>query len=211
MEQKMQLYRLFKVTRALSITLVATLILSACAASPKVFVNQDPNADFTKYKTYNFMARLGTDDKEGYHSILSQYLMNSTAHELEARGYVKASNPDLAIDFELFTQEKIRSTSSPSMSGGYRGGAYGNRGYGAYGSYDTTVTQYTEGTLSILLIDATTDKKQLVWEIAAQGRITDSLRKNLEERITAGVKDLFTRYPYYAAGFVPPEPAAPKK
>ena len=200
----MHLYRLFKAARALSITLVATLILSACASSPKVFVNQDPNADFTKYKTYNFMTQLGTDDRQGMHSILSQYLINATTHELEARGYVKSNNPDLAVDFELFTQEKVRSTSSPSM-----GGAYGRRGYGAYGGYDTTVTQYTEGTLSILLIDMTTDKKQLVWEIAAQGRITDSLRKDLEARITSGVTDLFTRYPYYASGFVPPEPAAP--
>jgi hypothetical protein len=200
---------LYSGIRNLVMALLGALILSACAPSPKIFVNQDPNADFTQYKTFNFMARLGTDDKEGYHSILSQYLMNSTAHELEARGYVKANNPDLAIDFELFAQEKIRSTSSPSMSGGYRGGAYGGRSYGAYGGYDTTVTQYTEGTLSILLIDATTDKKQLVWEIAAQGRITDSLKKNLEERITKGVKDLFARYPYNAAGFVPPEPAAP--
>jgi hypothetical protein len=190
--------------RNLAMALLGALILSACAPSPKIFINQDPNADFTKYKTYNFLEQLGTDDKAGYHSILSQYLMNSTANELEARGYVKANNPDLAVDFELYTQEKIRSTSSPSM-----GGAYGRRGYGAYGGYDTTVTQYTEGSLSILLIDATTSNKQLVWEAAAQGRITDSLRENLEERITAGVKNIFTRYPYSAAGFVPPEPAAP--
>ena len=202
----MQLNNPLRLTRTLGLIVVSTLILSACASSPKVFVNQDPNADFSKYKTYNFMARLGTDDKDGYHSILSQYLMNSTAQELEARGYVKANNPDLAVDFELFAQEKISTTSSPSM-----GGAYGRRGYGAYGGYDTTVTQYTEGTLSILLIDTTTAKKQLVWEVAAQGRITDSLRKNLEERITTGVKDLFTRYPYYATGFVPPEPAEPEK
>jgi hypothetical protein len=211
MEHKMNNRILYSGIRNLVMALLGALILSACAPSPKIFINQDPNADFAKYKTYNFMDRLGTDDKEGYHSILSQYLMNSTANELEARGYVKADNPDLAVDFDLYTQEKISSTSSPSMSGGYRGGAYGGRGYGAYGGYDTTVTQYTEGTLNILLIDATTGNKQLVWEAAAQGRITDSLRENLESRITAGVKDLFTRYPYSAAGFVAPVPAAEQK
>ncbi len=92
------------------------------------------------------------------------------------------------------------------MAGGYYG-----RGYGVYGGYETTVTQYTEGTLSILLIDTTTKKEQLVWEVAAQGRITDAVRKDLESRVTQVVTDLFTHFPYYASGFVPPEPTTSKK
>ncbi len=201
----MQINITFRFIRTLSFTLLGALALYACASGPKIFINEDPNTDFSKFKTYNFEAKLGTDDRSGYRSILSGFLINSVGRELEARGYVKADNPDLSVNFYLNTKEKIRTTSSPSM-----GGYYGYRGYGAYGGYNTTVTQYTEGTLNIDLIDATSSNKHLVWEGIAVGKITDKVQENLEEVIRVGVADLFARYPYYAAGFVPPEPADKK-
>jgi hypothetical protein len=190
--------------RLLLLTL-ASLTLTACSSSPKLFVNQDPNADFSTFSTYNYVANLGTDDREGYHSIFSQYLINATSQQLEARGYTKADNPDLLVNFNTSSKEKIRTTSSPSMSGGY----YGYRGYGAYGGYDTTVTQYTEGTVNIDLIATTMGNNQLVWEGIAVGKITNDVLDHLEEATTAVVEDIFSKYPHVAPGYIPPEP--PKK
>ncbi len=86
------------------------------------------------------------------------------------------------------------------------GGYYGYRGgyYGAYGGYDTTVTQYTEGTLNIDLVDNTTDT--LVWEVVTVGKITDKVRENLKETVNEVVPELMAKYPYIAAGYVPPPP-----
>ncbi len=198
MEQYMQINITFRFIRTLSFTLLGALALYACASGPKIFINEDPNTDFSKFKTYNFEAKLGTDDRPGYQSMLSGFLVNSVGNELETRGYVKADNPDLSVNFYLNTKEKIRTSTSSSSMGMRRGG------YGVYGGYNTTVTQYTEGTLNIDLIDATSSNKYLVWEGIAVGKITDKVNENLEEVIRVGVADLFARYPYYAAGSMPP-------
>ena len=55
------------------------------------------------------------------------------------------------------------------------------------------VTQSTEGTLAIDLIDRS--RNQLVWEAAATGRVTDKVRENLEEVANAAVEDMFVQYP----------------
>ena len=57
----------------------------------------------------------------------------------------------------------------------------------------TTVTQTTEGTIAVDVVDAA--RNQLVWEGAATGRVTYSTRRNLEETIHDAVADIFTEFP----------------
>jgi hypothetical protein len=78
---------------------------------------------------------------------------------------------------------------------GYRGGFYDPWGGYGYGT-ETHVSQYTEGTFNIDLIDAR--QKRLVWEGIGIGRITDSTFENLEERVKAGVPKFFAMYPFVA-------------
>ena len=182
--------------------LSAALLLAACASSPKVFTNENPAAKFGAYKTYNYEQVLGTDDEKGYRSILSNYFISAMDRELATRGFSKSDNPDLIVNFYVATEEKIRTTSTPTMGGyyGYRGGYYG-----AYGGYETRVTQYTEGTVNIDLVDNELD--ELAWEGVTVGRITDKVRENLELAVSTAVSDVMSTFPHYAAGFVPPPPA----
>jgi len=191
----------FRIFSALFVSIAAATLLAACASSPKVFVNQDPNADLNSYSTYNYETPLGTDERSGYRSIVSNYLINAVDREMMVRGYTKSDNPDLIINFYVHTQEKVKTTQSPSMGGGY----YGYRGgyYGAYGGYDTTVTQYTEGTLNVDIVDNTTDT--LVWEGVTVGKITDKVRENLEEAANTAIAEILAKYTYTAEGFVPPQ------
>ena len=190
------------------IFLVAASMLAACSSSklfdPKIFVNQDPAANFAKYRTYNYEAQLGTDERRGYRSILSTYLIDAMDLQMQQRGYTKADNPDLIVNFYVASEEKIRATQSPTMVGG---GYYGYRSgyYGAYSGYNTTVTQYTQGTLNIDLVDNRT--RTLVWEGIAVGRVTDKARENAQLAVNGAVTDTMARYPHVAPGFVPP-PAA---
>jgi hypothetical protein len=197
----MQQTRIFHTLSTLIVAAVAATLLAACASSPKIFVNQDPNADFTKYKTYNYEPVLGTDERKGYRSILSNYMVAAVDREMQSRGYTLSDNPDLLVNFYIHTEEKIRTTSSPSMGGyyGYRGGYYGG-----YSGYDTTVTQYTEGTLNIDLVDNAS--ATLVWEGVTVGKITDKVRENLEEAVNAAIPEIMAQYTQYASGFVPPQP-----
>lgn len=172
--------------------LLVALILTGCASGPSIYVNADPAADFSSYRTYNFIEPLGTD-RPGYSSVLSQYLRTAASRELEARGYQKSDSPDLLVNFNVQTKEKISSTSYPS--GPAYGGYYGYRSgyYGTWGGYETQVTQYTEGTLTVDIIDA--GRKQLAWDGTAVGRVREEARKNLQPAVDKVMTQIFEKFP----------------
>jgi len=172
--------------------LLAASFLAGCASGPSIYVNADPSASFAGYRTYNFMTPLGTD-RPGYSSVLSEYLRTAAARELDARGYQKSDNPDLLINFNVQTKEKIQSTSMPT--GPAYGGYYGYRAgyYGTWGGYETQVTQYTEGTLTVDVVDAA--RKQLAWDGTAVGRVREEARKNLQPAIDKVMTQIFEKFP----------------
>lgn len=179
---------------------LAVALLAGCATTPVTFVNTDPQANFSSYKTYGFLSPLGTDNS-GYSSVLSQFLRTATAAQMEARGYTQSASPDLLINFNVQTKDKIQTNTLPSGMG-YGGGYYGfrNNYYGVWGGYQTTVTEYTEGTLTVDVVDSA--RKQLAWEGTVVNRVTSKDRQNLQPLIERGITQVFTKYPYRA-------PAAP--
>jgi hypothetical protein len=187
---------------------VAAFALTACSTSPVIFSNQAPAADFSNYSSYAFAESLGTDDRENVRSLLSQFLITEISRQMNSRGYKQVdADADLIFDFALITKEKLRSVPSSNF-GGYYG--YGGRpGYGYYGGYgnDYRITQYTEGILTLAMIDTAT--KGVVWEGGGVARVTDEVRDNLQLAIQTVVGEIFTRrFPYHAPGTAPPAVAA---
>lgn len=187
----------------------ATLLLLAVSvsgcASGKLRSDYDKTVDFAQYRTYNFYPGAGPDTTE-YQSLFSQYMVRAITKEMEDRGYTKSDDPDLLVNFNAILTEKTRVTSSPAptygVSGyyGYRRGFYNPwLGYGY--ATETHVSQYTEGTFNIDLVDAR--KKKLVWEAVGVGRVTQSTLENLEERVMEGVPRFFERYPFRAGSGIP--------
>ncbi|MFW2404130.1 MAG: DUF4136 domain-containing protein [Gammaproteobacteria bacterium] len=177
-------------TRLLSLT----LLLSGCASGPTIVANQDPGADFSAYKTYDFVSPLSTD-RDGFQAMLSGFLIRATQDELNARGMRRAEDPDLLIDFIASAQQKVQASSQPTASVGMHGG---RGGYGTWGGYSmavstTRVTQTTEGTVAIDVIDR--NRRQLVWEAAATGRVKEETRENLQYVVPELVSELFAKYP----------------
>jgi hypothetical protein len=183
---------------ALVFALTCAAVLAGCASGPSIFVNEDPAATFGAYRTYGFAEPLGTDRPE-YSSLLSQYLKTAAARELESRGYRFSEEPELLVNFYLETKEKIRSTSTPS-GGPWIGGYYGYRRghYGVWTGYETTVSQYTEGTLNVDVVDR--ERKQLVWEATVVGRIRDADREDVQGTVDSVLAQVFSRFPYRAPG-----------
>jgi hypothetical protein len=183
--------RLFKL---LSVVLLA-LVLQACATGPKIHVDSDPSVQVANFSTFGFYSTLGTD-QQGYGSILSQRLKSATQTRLQGLGYTYSeTNPDVLVNFGAQLNDKLRVDTmpvSPAMGMGY----YGYRGgmYGAWGGYNqTTVDQYTEGTVNIDVVDA--KLKRLVWQGTAVGRVTDKTRENLPAVIDAVVGEILATYP----------------
>jgi len=79
---------------------------------------------------------------------------------------------------------------------GYRRGFYDPwAGYG-YGT-QTQVSQYTEGTVNIDMVDARA--KRMVWEGVAVGRLKEGrTNEQVREAINNGVKSMFEGFPFRA-------------
>lgn len=186
------------------IAAVATAaLLTACASKPDITSMYDDSVDFGQFNTYNFFDDAGPDHGD-YQSLFSQYMVAAITRELEARGYTKSDNPDLLVNFNAHLQDKTKITETPSMGMtgyyGYRGGFYDPwMGYG-YGT-DVHVSQYTEGTFNIDLVDAS--RMKLVWEGVGIGRVTEDSRENLKEKIDNGVALFFAQYPFQAGSGTP--------
>ena len=177
----------------LFLVLASLLGLAACSSGPKLYTNQNPSARFSEYKTYGFAQPLGTDKSE-YSSFLSQYLTNAVSRELDARGYVMSDEPDISVNFFVNTKEKIRATQSPAAGGYY---SYRRGYYDPWGGYETRVDQFTEGTLTVDLVD--TQANQLVWEANLVGRVREEARENLEAAIDQAISTVFADYSYRGA------------
>jgi len=182
--------------------------LAGCSSGGNIIADHDRSAPFGTYKTYNFMENAGPDTGN-YQSFFSQYMIAAITIEMEKRGYTKSDDPDLLVNFNAILQDKTKVTSSPAptMGGGYygyRGGYYGG-GYGGWGGYgyatETRVSQYTEGTFNIDLVDAR--KHQLVWEAVGVGKVTEKKLENLEQGVMEGVPKFFSLYPYVAGDPMP--------
>ncbi len=171
------------------------LVVGGCASGPSIFTNEDPKADFSRYTTYDFQVPLGTDRNDGVRTPLSQYLIDAVGAELDARGYVRQVDaPSMIVNVYLHTEEKLQTFTVPSS--GYYGHGYRSGYYGAWGGYETETYQYTQGTLSVDLVDPS--RKVLIWEGFAEGEISRKVRENLQAAVSDAVADIFAKYPHSA-------------
>ena len=180
---------------------VAIMFLGGCASGSNILYDYDRSADFGAYKTYNFIEGAGPDTGD-YQSFFSRYMIDAITVEMEKRGYTKSDNPDLLVNFNAVLLDKTKISSSPApmpMHGGYygyRGGHYNSWGVGYGYATETHVSQYTEGTFNIDIVDNA--KKQLVWEAVGVGKVTEKALENLEQGVKEGVPKFFSGYPFVA-------------
>ena len=182
----------------LAAILASGLILGACSSAPTIVSNTDPTVDFSQYKTYTFIEDLSTNSAQ-YQSLETTYLKASVGREMEARGFTKSNTPQLAINFSVDTQEKIRSRSVPSTSYGVGYDPYYDVYYDGWGTTHTTrIDQYTEGKLNIDAIDVSSRK--LVWQGSTQGRLTKKDLENAQAVLDAAVVEIFQKFPIAGPG-----------
>lgn len=179
--------------------LASFLLLAACSSGPKIKADYDPSVDFSQYRTFNFFNPLGIENPN-YSSLIGQMFRESITRQMEQRGYTLSDDPDLLMNVSAILEDKTKVTTynDPMYGGyyGYRRGFYDPwYGYG-YGT-QTHVSQYTEGTVNIDMVDA--EAKRMVWEGIAVGRV-DEERSNAEVRqaIESGVREMFESYPFRA-------------
>lgn len=196
-----------KTRSALGALAVAGLLaLAGCAAhGPDIRTDYDANTDFARFSTFAFMDREERGVTRTYDTIGDRRVIAAVTRELEARGYRRVeSDPDLLVNFAMSTEDvqevrSVPSTVMPPPWYGWRAGYY--YPWPAY-TYETWVDTYQRGTLFIDLVDP--ERRQLVWEGSAVGRITEAARGDPGAALDNAVSEIFARYPFRAG--VPRQP-----
>lgn len=167
--------------------IVAVISMTAVLAWAKVIFDFDPNADFSKYKTYGFLER-GDSLESQLPDHLRIRLHRVTEEVLAEKGLEPAPAPpqtDLLLTYHFGASEEFRVDYMPYSP--YRPWGYGY--WGGYGGGYTEVRRYTEGTLVLDIVDAKTHK--LVWfgSISKEIRSVDPPGKRIEKTITKLLKN----------------------
>ncbi|HWJ06063.1 MAG TPA: DUF4136 domain-containing protein [Steroidobacteraceae bacterium] len=198
---------------AAAAALVATALLaSGCASGPDIRADYDRQADFGKYRTFGFVAATSTDTAE-FRTLATQMMQAAATREMQARGYTRADDPDLLINFKGKLEEKTDIESTPAP---YYGPGWGYRGwygapYGAYGygGSEVTTRRYNVGTLVMDVIDR--ENRQAVFQGGIEGVVTKDMMANKEATIDQAVTHIFSKYPFVAGQSAPVVPVDEKK
>ena len=100
-----------------AVTCAWLLVLGACATGPDIRVDMDPRANMQSYKTFAFLKPLATDD-QGYTTLASTRLMQSTRAQLERLGFSYAeAEPDLVVNFflKVVDKQEVRSSGTGGL------------------------------------------------------------------------------------------------
>ncbi|SJZ54627.1 DUF4136 domain-containing protein [Novilysobacter spongiicola] len=188
-------------TRVLT-ALFALFVLAACATGPRVSTDADPRTDFSRFQTYAFYDPIAME-QSGYTSYLTEQIRGSVRREMDRRGYVfDDTDPDLRVNFQGVIREKTNVYSIPRSDVHYFY-SYRARSYVGVPVWydDTEVNQYTEGTLTIDLVDA--DRNHLVWTGSAIGRVVQRSPAERAAEADRAVTAIFEAFPFQA-GTAPP-------
>ena len=169
-------------------SLVLVFLITSCS-SIKVVADYETTTDFTQYKTFAFYKK-GIDKAE-ISDLDKRRILKAVEAELMAKGFTKSENPDVLVN--IFTKSR-RKVDINNNNFGYGNGYYGWYPWYYGPNYGTTISEYTEGTLFIDLIDA--NKKELAWQgIGSGGLSTSGNVAKKEARIKEFVAQIMAQYP----------------
>jgi len=190
--------------RALGLTLLAcwmAIVTTACSSGLAVRSDEDPGADFGRYRTWNFFDPMGVEG--GYNSpVFGQLFREAISREMTGRGYRLAEDPDLLVNVTIRSDDKVRMTSytTPYMSGAYYGRPVG-ASYGSAVGVGVGVSSRPEKTTEVSVFIDLVDrrKRQISWQGVAVADVDDRMAQRLQDAIFTSVNRIYDLYPYTAA------------
>ncbi|MEP7109689.1 MAG: DUF4136 domain-containing protein [Ferruginibacter sp.] len=173
------------------------LLLSGCVST--AHVEKDDAVNFNNYKTFSWLDENDHSSGIKKNSLQETSLKQAVNAELaKANWREEKNNPDVILKHDVLVEKKIRENNNPVYSQSFTRrfyNPYSRRfSYIYYPSqfvgYDSDKHESREGTLTISMIDAKTDK--VVW----QGWATDEVHnKNLTSKeIQGSVKNIFRKF-----------------
>ena len=186
-----------KIIRTVVGLLFLTVFWAGCG-SP-VYVQRDQSANLAKYKTFMWVeTRESETDNKNTLSFADQAIHRQVNTELEKRGWKEvSSSPEVLIGHDILVEKSIQRQSEPVYSQPFSrvyynpwtrrwGTIYYPSQFMGYDNYDTPVR---EGTVTISIMDAQTDKT--LWQAWTTQQINH--RMITDPEIAKAVKNIFKK------------------
>jgi len=180
-------------------SLAVVFLLASCAST--AHIEKDDNTDFTRYKTFAWVEKEGKDGKGNKNADLTERKVREAVNkELEkTAGWRETkNNPDVLLSYDVLVERSSRTQSDPVYSNPFMRtfySPYSRRFYRVYYpsrfmGYDNYDVNTREGTVTISMIDANTEKT--VW----QGWATDEVgsRNLTSKEIQSSVRAIFRKF-----------------
>ena len=174
---------------------IGAFVLNSCGTS--AHIEKDESANLNNYRTYAWIDKESKDKLKN--GIAEQNLKTSVNGELQKSGFKEVkSNPDLFLSYDLLVEKSTKKQRDPVYSQPTTRVYYNpyTRRYGTiyypshFLGYDDYSVPTKEGTVSISMVDAKTDKT--VW----QGWTTDQIDGNRfsSKEVEKNVKSIFKKF-----------------
>jgi hypothetical protein len=174
---------------------VSAMVLNSCGTS--AHIEKDESANLKNYKTYTWIDKENKDKLKN--EIAAQNLKSIVNEELQKNGFREVKhNPDMLLSYDLLVEKSVKEQNHAVYSQPYSRVYYNpySRRYGTiyypsqFLGYDSYTTPVKEGTVSISMIDAKTDKT--IW----QGWTTDELNSSnfTSKEVQKNVRSIFKKF-----------------
>lgn len=184
--------------RQLGFLALCGLLLSACRAP--VYVQTDESANLAKYKTYMWVqTRSNQDDNRNLTAFADESMYKAVRAELSAEGWTEVSErPDVLVSYDILVERTTQTQAQPVYTQPFSR-MYFNpwlRRWGTvyypsrFAGYDTYEVPVKEGTITITMMDANTDKT--IWQAWTTEQMDNM--KFTNEDIAKGVKNIFRKF-----------------
>lgn len=175
-------------------------LLAGCAST--VHVEKDDTVNFKQYRTFAWLDKdgEGKKDRNHYNDLTEQKIKEAISVEMnKSAGWKEVKNrPDILLSYDVLVERSVKETSNAVYSRPYSRIVYNpyTRRYttiyypSQFMGYDRDQRPVREGTVTITMIDANTDKT--IW----QGWTTDEVNsRNLTSKeIQTAVRSIFKKF-----------------
>ena len=171
------------------------LLVAGCAGGLKVNSDFDPQANFSSYRSYSWLALPRGDDARVNNSLVDGRIRSAVDGELLTKGYQMTGdgNEQFHVGYHIALEGKMDVDAVNTYYG------YGYRRWGAWGAYPaggttTRVREYTEGTLLVDIVDARTN--ELVWRGSGTAEVREDVSPEQRQRnINNAVAKILETFP----------------
>ena len=190
----------------IQIIIIILFLLSGCGVYMNIYTDYDHSVDFTKYKSFAWLAARDTTNNAYNNQIMRNNTRNYFSYAFAERGYnINVDSPDVFLDLivtNVLTRELLDVPAYNPLPNWYICNPYYQAcppfyyyQYPYYYNYSTTYAprymEYMDGSITLNVIDRKENK--LVWTGTANGDLYDP--EYMEDNLHPAVYLILNKYP----------------